>query len=153
MNDSYRNFVVEMQKEFPKMYLAGHAQFEINEGWFNIVRVLSRHIQFYIDQTNERRALLLKNNPNNVVIPDEVKQVVVVQLKEKFGGLRFYYNASNDQYISGLVDMASEWASHTCHVCGATGKLRRGSWIQVLCDKHEEEYQQRQKELYGDDDA
>jgi hypothetical protein len=65
----------------------------------------------------------------------EVAQVVATQVKEKFGGLRFYYNGGDD-YIDGMVRMAESWAANTCEVCGKPGKLRGGGWLYTACDEH-----------------
>lgn len=68
-------------------------------------------------------------------VPEECPQVIAVQVKEKFGTLRFYYDGG-DEYISGLVSMA-EWASSvTCEECGERGKLRGSGWVYTACDKH-----------------
>lgn len=75
-------------------------------------------------------------------IPPKVNWIRVVQIKEKFGGLRFYYDGGDDQ-ISGMVTMAEVWAGRTCETCGNLGKQRSGGWIRTLCDQHEAEYQAR----------
>ncbi len=74
-----------------------------------------------------------------------VAQVTVNQIKEKFGGLRFYYSGGDD-VIDGMVRMAESWAAHSCEECGAPGKSREGGWIRTLCDTHEAERQQHMKE-------
>jgi hypothetical protein len=76
-------------------------------------------------------------------IPEVIPQVVAVQIKEKFGTLRFYYEGG-DEYIQGLVRMAESMSAVTCETCGAPGKTRGPGWIRTLCDFHEEEYQKRQ---------
>lgn len=81
-----------------------------------------------------------------------VNHVIVHQIKEKFGGLRFYYEGGDEQ-VFGMVRMAEAWASRTCEQCGEPGTLRPGGWVQTLCDKHEEERQAKMKERYGDDAA
>ena len=40
----------------------------------------------------------------------------ICQIKEKFGGLRFYYQGGDDE-ISGMVRMAEAWADHSCETC------------------------------------
>jgi len=77
-----------------------------------------------------------------VTIPPEVAQVTVNQIKEKFGGLRFYYSGGDDE-ISGMVRMAESWADIACEQCGGIGKRRSGGWIRTLCDTHEAENQAR----------
>lgn len=71
-----------------------------------------------------------------------VPQVVVSQVKEKFGTLRFYYNGGDD-IIDGMVRMAEAMSAVTCEECGAPGRQRSDGWIRTLCDHHEEEYQKR----------
>lgn len=84
-------------------------------------------------------------------VQDHVEHVTVAQIKEKFGGLRFYYDGGDEQ-VSGMVRMAEAWAGRTCEECGKPGKQRGGGWIQTLCDEHEEERQRKYKERFGDED-
>ena len=42
-----------------------------------------------------------------------------------------------------MVRMAEAWADASCEECGAPGERRNGGWIKTLCDKHEEERQER----------
>lgn len=63
----------------------------------------------------------------------------VHQIKEKFGGLRFYYgigDAGFDQRIDELVDAAERAAARTCELCGAPGRARGKGWIRTVCDEH-----------------
>lgn len=68
-------------------------------------------------------------------IVDHVNWIVVAQIKEKFGGLRFYYDGG-DEHISGMVRMAEIWAGRSCETCGNKGKIRHGGWVRTLCDEH-----------------
>lgn len=115
----------------------------VGEGWEPIVGKLSRSIQNYINSYNSRQQWMVDQGHQltAVVIP----QVTVEQVKEKFGGLRFYYDGGDD-YIAGLVAMAEVWAESTCELCGAKGKSRGDlGWITTLCDEHYEE----RKSKYG----
>jgi hypothetical protein len=80
----------------------------------------------------------------------KVKWVQVEQIKEKFGGLRFYYQGG-DAHIAGLVSMAESWASNTCETCGNKGKVRHGGWVRTLCDAHEAEHQERIQKMKSED--
>jgi hypothetical protein len=79
---------------------------------------------------------------NDINITPKLNWIEVQQIKEKFGGLRFYYDGG-DERISGLVDMAETWANHTCETCGNKGQKRSGGWVRTLCDFHENLYQSR----------
>jgi hypothetical protein len=81
---------------------------------------------------------------NDIGITPKVEWIRVEQIKEKFGGLRFYYQGGDD-HISGMETMAEVWASRTCETCGNKGERRNGGWIRTLCDVHEAEYQARKK--------
>lgn len=68
-------------------------------------------------------------------VPEACPQVVAAQIKEKFGGLRFYYEGGDD-YVYGLVTFAEIMSESTCEVCGDAGKSRGGPWVETLCNKH-----------------
>ena len=57
----------------------------------------------------------------------------VLQVKEKFGGLRFYPNYNNDA-IYALIEAAEIESLHTCEVCGQPRKLG-ASWL-TTCEEH-----------------
>jgi hypothetical protein len=59
----------------------------------------------------------------------------VLQVKEKFGGMRVYVNDANDA-IRQRIETAIQESFHTCEVCGQPGTLREGGWIKTLCDEH-----------------
>ena len=62
--------------------------------------------------------------------------VKVHQIKEKFGGLRFYVSSCSAE-LGLMIDIAEEQSLHVCESCGAPGKRRAGSWIKTLCDNCE----------------
>jgi len=67
--------------------------------------------------------------------------VVAAQVKEKFGGLRFYVNPVKKEKADEVFEaiQKAEAASYiTCENCGEPGERRSGGWIRVLCDKCEE---------------
>jgi hypothetical protein len=72
-------------------------------------------------------------------VPESIPQVVVTQVKEKFGTLRFYYDGGDD-YISGMVTMAESMSGVTCEECGASAKTssvdpEKGitGWVHTTC--------------------
>lgn len=71
-------------------------------------------------------------------VPDKIHQVVVTQVKEKFGTLRFYYNGGDDT-IRGMVNMADSMSARTCETCGSPGKLHQRGWHYVACPNHTRE--------------
>jgi hypothetical protein len=136
----YEAFTKSMEQKYPLMLGGQYGGFAIGEGWWNVVDVLMSEIQHHIDWSVKNNQWDLENDKSNIrpVCP----QVVVTQIKEKFGGLRFYYDGGDD-YIFGLVSMAERWADNTCETCGQKGQRRSGGWVRTLCDAHEEEYKKQ----------
>ena len=143
----YDEFENEMKAKFPDMFSKPYGGFACGEGWWPIIKELCGQIDSYTKWRNNTRAARLVDNPHDSIIPDAVPQVVVAQIKEKFGGLRFYYDGG-DEHISGMVRMAESWAGHSCETCGKPGTIRHGGWIRTLCDEHEEERQKQMKERF-----
>jgi hypothetical protein len=67
-------------------------------------------------------------------------QFEVLQVKEKFGGLRVYVNCRRNEAIRQRIGIASEESLHTCEVCGQPGELRENGWIKTLCEEHARDY-------------
>jgi len=117
-------------KKYPKLFVNIDADmtttamcwgFECGDGWYNIINTLCANIQNHIDWKNKKE----------VVVP----QVTVDQVKEKFGGLRFYYEGGDD-IIDGMVRMAEGMSEVTCEICGKPGESQGGGWIRTLCEDH-----------------
>ena len=119
--EKYDAFAKHMEERFPKMFSGKYGGFCCGEGWWPILESLCSNIQHHLDWKNKT--------------VETVPQVTVAQIKEKFGGLRFYYDGGDDE-IRGMVRMAEAWADASCEECGAPGKRRDGGWIKTLCDHH-----------------
>lgn len=59
----------------------------------------------------------------------------VLQVKEKFGGLRFYVGSGSEAIHARIGDAESE-SNRTCEQCGAPGKVQGKFWLKTLCDEH-----------------
>ncbi len=60
----------------------------------------------------------------------------ICQVKEKFGGLRFYINSAPDE-VHKLIREAENKSLEICEVCGNPGQQRNGGWIKTLCEEHD----------------
>jgi hypothetical protein len=139
-DQQYEDFSKRMEATYPKIFAGQYGGFAVGSGWWPIIESLCANIQSHTDWWN-------KNRETRPV----VEQVVVAQIKEKFGGLRFYYEGGDDQ-ISGMVRMAEAWASHSCEECGAPGTLGGKGWIKTLCPTHRAEADARYKERFPNED-
>jgi hypothetical protein len=104
--------------------------FECDIGWFPIIEKLCEDINNVID----KEFPLMKSGK----FPFEVSQV-----KEKYGGLRFYTNTSVDE-IDDLIHEAEMVCERTCEICGGSGEtMTKGGnpdgWIKTLCKRHAKE--------------
>lgn len=84
------------------------------DGWFEIIYTLSQQIQDY-----------------NLAHPEAT--VIAVQVKQKFGELRFYVSQSIPE-IDALIREATVRSLQTCELTGQPGVLcRQGNYYQTLC--------------------
>ena len=91
---------------------------DTDDGWFDLIHKLCKSIQKELET----------NHPNP-------EQFAVDQVKEKFGGLRFYVSGSTST-IHRLIDEASAKSYHTCEVCGKKASLMvAGGWYKTICKK------------------
>ena len=77
----------------------------------------------------------------------------ICQIKEKFGGLRFYINSGSEE-IHDIISKYESLSYETCEVCGEAGELRKdtgwkgGMWYKTMCDKHYNELKEERKDGY-----
>lgn len=111
--------------KYPKIFADRHKSmqetcmcwgFECGDGWYDLIDNLCSLIQNYVDWS-------------------KCEQVVAEQVKEKFGGLRFYYRGGDD-YIAGAVAMADSLSFTICDVCGNEGTANEDGWIATRCEAH-----------------
>ena len=86
-------------------------------GWLDLIDELCRALKTYMDAHPE-------------LPPIQVRQV-----KEKFGGLRFYYSGG-DTACRELVACSEERSKSICEVCGQAGTLGGDRWLSVRCFDH-----------------
>ena len=78
--------------------------------------------------------LILLNLSIALELLDE--DIQVTQIKEKFGGLRFYIGPATER-AHKLIEEAEELSMETCEECGEPGRSRSDlDWITTLCDMH-----------------
>ena len=65
---------------------------------------------------------------------ETISQVIATQVKEKFSGLRFYYDGG-DEKIDGMVWLAEHMSYYICEDCGSTENIgQTKGWITTLCE-------------------
>ena len=87
--------------------------FECGDGWFEVLDRLFRKLVSF----------------------EGSEDFEVLQVKEKFGGLRVYGMGFTDEAYD-LIEEAEFESEETCEVCGNPGEVRnRGSWLLTRCDE------------------
>ena len=62
-----------------------------------------------------------------------IADITITQIKEKFGGLRFYYDGGDDT-IDGMVCLAESLSYRICEECGTTINVgQTQGWIVTCC--------------------
>lgn len=106
-------------RRFPKLYGQHNKPmpetcmcwgFECGDGWFDLIWELSEKLEQF----------------------DELE---AFQVKEKFGGLRFYTNYYFEE-AEKHIEEAMNKSMKTCEVCGKPGKLYSDGWCSTRCKEH-----------------
>lgn len=109
-------------ESFPALFSGHIISMDCGNGWYPIVYTLSQ---------------ALASNP----------EARVAQIKEKFGGLRYYVDGvSGDE--ERFICAAENASFEICEECGAPGRLRdepRGRWLKTFCDACDDSYLQRRR--------
>jgi hypothetical protein len=98
--------------------------FECGDGWFDLIWDLSQKLERLIQKVKEASPTVDVN-----YLP------AASQVKEKFGGLRFYMTTETDE-MSEAIRKAEERSYTTCELCGKVGQLANTSWMVVRCKEH-----------------
>lgn len=92
--------------------------FECGDGWFELIWKLSEDLK--------------EMNKHIIRTPEDPFQVL--QVKEKFGGLRFYTNTASDEMFKRILKAEHDSFS-ICENCGKEGCLRTEGWAKTLCNE------------------
>lgn len=104
---------------FPRLYRLG-AYCECHDGWFTLLWRLSGRLEELISEIPE----------------SEQAAYFAMQVKEKWGQLRFYLSTSTKAMFEA-TEAALEESGHLCEECGSPGTLlHQGGWVMTRCPLH-----------------
>ena len=89
---------------------------ECGDGWKCLIDPIFEYIKNYNEDKKEE------------------DKIIIFQIKEKFGGLRFYVDNGNEE-LHNMIDKAEEESYKVCEFCGSkedVGQTANG-WITTLC--------------------
>jgi len=146
-----RHPAIFRDKDLPKEVSCLYWGIECGDGWFGILDALCEAVTKPYSCTESTQ-----ETGERALFSYEFPQVVASQVKEKFGGLRFYYDLVPDEafkelaakypntaerilhqcraYVDGAIRMAETQCERTCEETGKPGSLCvRGGWYRTLC--------------------
>lgn len=112
------NKLEELQQKYPELYDKCW-DFSIGPGWYDLIDALSELCWNEIQK-----------------FPKEERNFIV-QVKEKFGSLRFYFNDSWDLpwAVAGAIMLAEMLSNKICSICGSKAEIKANDmgWFKALC--------------------
>lgn len=113
----------QLAAKYPKIFadpsdpsLPASCSLNCGDGWFRLIERLCHCVQALVDQQG-------------------AGQHAAQHVKEKFGGLRFYWHAS-DERVDAMTDLAEAMSHFICEACGAPGVRNTRGWMATRCDRH-----------------
>ena len=119
--DAYNGIKQQMFYDvYPNMFDSHTFDFSIGLGWFSILENFCKKAELISDSKNF---------------------IKILQVKEKFGGIRINCKLSskNKTLYSAIADLktdAEKLCEITCETCGVPGTKITDGWRRVRCEKH-----------------
>lgn len=159
---------LKLVEKYPLIFKDRHAPmnqtamcwgFSHGDGWYNIIDTLCGLLYSKYSRAKERYDNLLQWKAEGGTFPwkggkpitdeeiaeakskmDMQEQLVPVasQVKEKFGGLRFYVDSATDEHYN-YINFAESMSYKICEKCGKPGTYYPFGWHHVACDDHASE--------------
>lgn len=116
--------------------------FECGDGWYSLIDSICEHLMADVNRLEDRiKAEFYKEEDKNKfreqLIEARKNIPVVVQIKEKFGGLRFYVDGATKEQFD-YIQFAENFSYRICEDCGTTHDVMtyRCGWMKTLCEQH-----------------
>jgi len=117
----------KLVKKYPEIFADRHEDmkktamcwgFDCGDGWYWLIDNLCDTIQSYIDHNKHL----------------DIQQVTATQVKEKYGGLSFYFSGG-DKTINGMVWLAESMSYNICEDCGSNENVTQTKgWVYTRCE-------------------
>ena len=118
-------------EKYPKIFERCDS-IECDDGWYDLLDTLCNRIQKFID------------------VDTVYEQVVAVQVKEKYAGLRFYYSGGYT-ITDGYIGFAEDMSFRICERCGNRGSVRNAGWMKTLCDPCDKAFRKKARDVSVDE--
>lgn len=134
--------IAKLYPELAKKSLVDY--FSTPPGWENIVKCLCQTIYSEVEYAQrelkyyESRELPVADDISlrKTALATALDELpVIVQVKEKFGTMRFQTTGATPAILSAIM-LAQSLSGCTCEECGAPGQRESGDWIRTVCKNH-----------------
>ncbi len=136
----------EFAKKYPDLMAKSQQEYlGVSKGWHHILDVLFSTYTMRLESAKSTLKYALENPEQKYTrsvaeLEAEVAAALyeiptILQIKEKFGGLRVYTSGGNTR-LDACTDFAESMSYRICEVCGSPGKPRNDGWIKTLCNRH-----------------
>ena len=105
----------KLYNEFSELYKSYRAFPEVGDGWYNLLRNLSLELYEALDK-------------------EEIEDISILQIKEKFGTLRYYASCTSNK-AEDIIQKYEDLSGDTCEDCGNVGDIAKqsGGWVRTIC--------------------
>ncbi len=110
-----------LKKLFPNVLLEID-YIDCGNGWYNLLKNLCEKIEPILVTLNKS-------------VSSGGQPICAIQIKQKFGTLRFYMSSETPDITKYIKDAEKESAV-TCEICGGHGSLTGKGWLFTRCAKH-----------------
>ena len=122
-----KEFQNKLFKKYPKIFRQKDLSIQetamcwgidCGDGWYDLIDKLCEEIQSRVNSINRNRRHKIENTkPSLVPIPMNEFVCEAMQVKEKWGTLRFYVYGG-DSFVYGAISLAESLSSLVCSECG-----------------------------------
>jgi len=128
----YTDPIDKLIEDYPSVFkdMEHTSHYELPSGWYLLVDKLCSDLSVLLDEEHKNT----KENPEEPLF-------MLLQIKEKFGGLRVYFmmNTKNDELyheVQKLIDVAEDTSYTICEITGKPGQFcKSGSQYHTFCEE------------------
>lgn len=119
--------------------------FDVDDGWYSLIESICEYLMGDVNRLRARIASEYYSEEQREEFRQQLVEAeknipVVMQVKEKFGGLRFYVHGATEEQFD-YIGFAENFSYRICEKCGTTHNVMTYNcgWIKSLCAEHADE--------------
>ena len=105
--------------------------FDHGDGWIDLIECFCSSLAKY--KRDRYMFSAFKNKSGDIRKSENILDIKIVQIKEKYGSLRIYLDGYSDPSVDGMVTFAEKFSEKICEYCGDKAVGKSKGWIRNLC--------------------